>query len=226
MLDDAILDSLETTSTELSLYFRHAHITSAGKSDPFRVTSGAGRWGTHWTLHTASAIHVALSEYCRNFADDVRRADPTGGFGLTSSNLTALARLELQEPVSRRAIYRLSYQFERLADITTLASRRALRAAGFQSADLFADDFGACPALAFAGERLGWDALRAPSAAWRHGDGFCIAVFPRGHKQLRRTVLLEAVARPTIAVAYATAYRRGKRPEWLGPDPRASAPPP
>jgi hypothetical protein len=203
--------------TAVTVYFRHVHIPAQSKPNPLRVGSSASRWATSWSLYTANAIHVVWAEYCRNFADDVDAADPTGGINVNRENITGLAQLEVGDPLPRRALYRMTFRFEALADLTTDAARQTLEEAGFAVEDFLADDYGACPALAQLGVSLGWQALRAPSAAWRAGDGFCIAVFEPGREALLRFRELARGARPTIAVAASTTYRAGERPRWLTP---------
>jgi hypothetical protein len=211
---EAALEAIPTASTTVSLYFRHVYIPQQGPPDPFRVKPREGRWGTEWTLHTAEALHVVLAEYCRQAARDVARSDPTGGVGINPLNLAALARLEVPSPLPARALFRLTFRFGRLADLATAAAREALRNGGFDPAKLLADDYEDCQQLAQAGQAVGWEALRAPSAAWRP-DGYCVAVFAGGKARLVRHRLIAPAARPTVAVAYVTTYKTGQRPGWL-----------
>jgi hypothetical protein len=211
-----VVAAVPTAPTTITLYFRHVYIPGDREPDPMYALSNSGRWGTEWTLHTADAPHVAWSEYCRSAALDLGRADPTGGVGITRENLPYLARIAVGDLLPPRSLYSLTFRFQTLADLTGASTVRALSDRGFDESNFYADDFGDCPALANAGEEAGWDALVAPSAAWRP-DGLCIAVFRRGSEQLRRRSRIVVSGRPTVAVAYATTYRASERPAWLGP---------
>jgi hypothetical protein len=204
--------------TSVTVYFRHVYRPADGDPDPFRVRPHEGRWGTDWTLHTAETIHVAFAEYCRQAAsadDDLERSDPTGGVGINAQNLQTLGSLEVSSPLPARALFRLTFRFERFADLTSNAAVQALAAAGFDSQNFYSDEYAECQALSRAGSAARWEALRAPSAAWRP-DGRCVAVFEAGRRRLIRYRRVVAAARPTIAVAYATTYKDGERPTWLG----------
>jgi len=210
-----LLERIELRQASLRVYYRHAWIPQAGAADPLFVREDEGRWGTTWTLHTALSTHVALSEYCRSKADDITRADPTGGVGLTRASLPAFSALEIQEPLPRRSLFGLTFTFERLCDLTGGRAQAALRRAGFDTADFFADDFGQCQQLAHMGAVLGWEALLVPSAAWRHDDGLCAPILSAGRPRLQRQHLIDEAVRPTVAVAYGTTYKFGERPRWL-----------
>jgi hypothetical protein len=212
---EAAAAAVEPASRTVEVYFRHVFIPVRGSPDPFRVLADSGRWATSWTLYTAHEVHVVWAEYCRSAASDVDRADPTGGVGLTPASLPVLAGVEVGDPLPRRSLYRLTYRFERVADLTSSGTQAELSAAGFDPANFYADDFGLCPELARAGEGLGWQALIAPSAAWRP-DGTCTAVLSAGRDALQRHQVVVEAARPTIGIAWATAYRSGERPVWLG----------
>jgi hypothetical protein len=213
-LYEAAAASVGTQATTVSVYVRHVRIPERGSPDPFYVAPHLGRWGTDWTLHTATATHVALAEYCRWVPQELERSDPTGGVGINASNLSALAGLPIPTPLPPRALFQLVYRFDRLADLTTTGAAAALRAAGFDPNHLRGDDYADCQALANAGVAVGWEALMAPSAAWRP-DGACVAVFAAGRDRLIRHRMVVASARPTVAVAYATTYKAGERPSWL-----------
>jgi hypothetical protein len=212
---EAAASAVELVSRTVEVYFRHVFIPSRGDPDPFRVLAGTGRWATPWTLYTAPEVHVVWAEYCRNAASDVDRADPTGGVGLSTTSLPVLAQVEVGDPLPRRALYRLTYRFGQVADLTTRANQQKLRDAGFDTTNFYADDYGLCPELAQAGADLGWQALIAPSAAWQP-DGSCTAVLPGGRVALQRHQVVVEAARPTIGTAWATTYRSGERPGWLG----------
>lgn len=220
MIDLDELASLVPEPASVEVVYRQVYIPRAGVPDPLYVVGGSGRWGTEWTLHTAVSPHVAWAEYCRNAAEAIARADPTAGVGLDPRTIAAYASLEVGDPVLRRSLYLLRFDFVRLVDLTTDLAAAALRRAGFSPSDFTLDDFGGCPELAQAGVDLGWEALLAPSAAWQFADGRCIAVFQLGRERLIRFSRLIDAARPTIATAYATTYRDGERPTWLGADPR------
>jgi hypothetical protein len=199
-----------------TLVFRHVHLPGTSPPDPFFVRSFSGRWGAEWTLHTASSVVVTWAEYCRNAADLVASADPTGGVGVNEANLEGLASIEVGDPLPQRALYALTYALQTVADLTTADAQNALSAGGFDLGDFYADDYGRCPEIAIAGTLLGWEALVAPSAAWRRGDGVTTAVLEAGRPRLVRQRELAAAARPTVAVAYGTSYKTGERPVWLG----------
>lgn len=218
-LDVASLESLQTTAVTASLYFRHVFLPFAGDPDPLHVHVDEGRWSTGSTLYTANSVPVVWAEYCRWAPVEIAAADPTGGIGITRENLEALAPIELGDPVPRRALFALRISFTRLADLTTPDSHNALALAGFDLGNFYSDDLAGCTALAAAGETLGWEGVLAPSAAWRFGDGYTIAVFSDGRKRVDRLNKLVGAARPTVGVAYATTYRERTRPSWLGPAP-------
>jgi hypothetical protein len=215
VLDQESVDALEAVETSVVVYFRHVYLPPVGAPDPFRVRPESGRWATAWTLYTADTEYVAWSEYCRQQAADVERGDPTGGMGINARNLPALASVEVGTPLPLRSLFTLTFQFARLADLTTEDARLRLNAAGFSDVNFYADDYGLCPDLAKLGESLGWEALRAPSPAWRP-EGRCIAVFEAGRSRLQRSRMVVEAARPTVAVAAGTTYRAGERPGWLG----------
>jgi RES domain len=206
--------AVEVGATTVTVYVRHVYIPSSGSPDPFVVKSHDGRWGTDWTLHTANADYVALAEYCRHAAVDIGRSDPTGGVGINAANLSALSGLPVPEPLPARALFQLVYRFDQLADLTTTRAWRALRDAGFDPESFYVDGYTDCQGLASAGVAAGWEALQAPSAAWRP-DGACIAIFQTGRPRLIRHRMIANATRPTIAVAYATTYKAGQRPAWL-----------
>lgn len=177
---------------------------------PVQVTRRRG------TLYTTTTEPVAWAEYCRRHAADVERADVTGGIGINRLNFAGYATREIPAPLPSRALFGLDVHFERLVDVTRADTHVALLRAGFDLADLYADDYGDCPRIASAGERLGWQALLVPSAAWRRGDGFCVPIFHDAKPPATSFRKLRDAARPTVAVAYVTTYRQGERPSWLG----------
>lgn len=210
------LRAIAPIAVAVSGYLRHVTL-EFDPPDPFFVRADDGRWSTRWTLYTAVSQRVVWAEYCRNAAADIRKADPTGGVGLNSANLEAFAHEPVGVPLPARALYRLDFEFGALVDLTTQASQQTLSRAGFSLDDLFADDYGGCPTVAQCGDELGWEAVLAPSAAWQHSGGLCLAVFRRGHDHcLRGVERIADAARPTIAIAAATTYRQDERPSWLG----------
>lgn len=210
------LRAIVPTAVAVSAYLRHVSLAFV-PPDPFFVQPGEGRWGTPWTLYTAVTQRVVWAEYCRNAAADIAKADPTGGVGLNSANLAAFAEQPVGPPLPARALYRLTFEFQSLADLTAHDSQRTLRQAGFPLTDFFADDYGLCPTVAHCGDELGWEAVLAPSAAWQHSGGLCLAVFSRGRETcLRHVEQVAEAGRPPIAIAAATTYTHGERPSWLG----------
>lgn len=216
-LQPAALAEIPVEPRALTLYYRHVHLPPSGQPDPLRTSPGLpSRWATEaGTLYTATSEQVVWSEYCRQLGDRVGAADPTGGIGFTPTSIRAVMSQELGDAVPRRALYALSVTFERVADLTTATAHNALNAAGFDLGDFHADDYGRCPEIARAGEALGWQALVAPSAAWRRDDGACVPILAAGKPTLDAARILRAAARPTIAIAYLTHYRAGTRPSWL-----------
>jgi hypothetical protein len=212
-LDAKVLAKLRPTSLVTTLYFRQVYIPAVGEPTPHYVRPHDGRWGTDWTLHTTSSPPTAWAEYCRHIPDLVQAADPTGGIGLQLANLSGLAFLELGDPVLRRALFALTYEFDHVLDVR--AEPDVLDTAGFPASSLYADDFGLCPELARWASASGFEALLAPSAAWRLPEGIVCAVFDAGRKRLVKEDVVVASARPTVAVAAATTYKSGERPSWL-----------
>lgn len=205
-------------SLETVLY-RAAHIPPEDEPDPLFALRYHGRWPTEWTLYTGSSEAVAWAEYCRNHATDVANSDVTGGVGLTASSLDAFARLEVPKPLPRRSLYALTFGFEALADLTSPWAEDCLRRAGFDTGSFHADaaaGYGDCPELAGLVDRLGWEAMRVPSAAWPYAGGWCVPVFAAGRPRLLESRQLLEAASPTVALAVATAYPQGRRPAWLG----------
>lgn len=218
-MDRSVLSGLPTVATAAWLYFRHTYLPALDPPDPMRVRPGTGRWATDWTLYTANSVPVAWAEYCRWIPGEITDADPTGGIGLTGESLEALAPLALGDPVSRRALFSVRFSFLRLADLTKPDAQNVLAAAGFDQGEFYSDDYTVTSELAAMGASLGWEALLAPSAAWRLGNGFAVAVFESGRDRIDRVNELARAARPTVGVAYATSYKSGERPAWLGPAP-------
>ena len=93
-------------------------------------------------------------EYLRNTPAQVQQADPTGGLGLGSeTEVRALAREPLA--IAPRGLWRVAVEFDRVADFKSRAGNDALQAAGVQTAELIADDYGPCPTIAAQHASLG-----------------------------------------------------------------------
>ncbi len=207
-----VVSQIPTEATTRTLYYRQVWIPDDCPPDPFYVEPNSGRWGTEWTLHTATEPETAWAEYCRNHASTVDRADPTGGVGLNAANLPLLLAAEL-DLVPARALFGVTFAFAALADLTSSVARAALDGIGFDERDFFADDYSRCPDLAQAGAEAGWEAIQAPSAALRPAT--CVAVLPGGRQRHVRTTELVGRARPTVHVAVLTTYKGGQRPHWM-----------
>lgn len=217
-LDIRWLQQVPVLRTPLTVYYRTVYIPGLGRAvDPFRTRPNEGRWPTDYTLYTASAPQVAWAEYCRNHPADVEAADVTGGVGIDAASLPSLGRLRVGDPLPPRAMFALSFEFARLADLLSPWGTQCLSEAGFPLDDFFADApaYGACPELAAAAVGLGWEAMRVPSAALRDPTAFCVPVFQSGRPRLRDATQVVRAANPTVAVAFATTYADDLRPRWL-----------
>lgn len=216
-LDLRWLEQVPILRIRQKVYFRHVKIPASGPADPFLVRPNDGRWQSLWTLYTASHPETAWAEYCRNSAADVAAADITGGVGIDPLSLAALGPLRVGPPLPERALFELTYSFERLADLLSPWGQTCLTRAGFPLGDFYADGpgYGACPQVAAAAAPLGWEAIRAPSAALRTPEHYCVAVFEAGRDRLDHYAEAVPAASPTVAVAYASTYPLGKRPAWL-----------
>jgi hypothetical protein len=215
---DALREIPIGAATE-TVFYRTVHIPARGEPDPLFVLPESGRWPTAWTLYTGTSEPVAWAEYCRNHAADVALSDVTGGVGLTSATLPAFARLEVAKALPRRSLYELRFDFERMADLTSPWAEELLERAGFDLDSFYADSadgYGDCPELAALVPRLGWEAIRVPSAAWQRPDGYCVPVFEPGNQRLAEIKRRIGSASPTVALAAATVYAAGQRPGWLG----------
>lgn len=214
-LDLGELATLTLTRAAVRAYLRHVWLPSSAPPDPLWVNASApSRWRTAGgTLYLAEDAETVWAESCRARAAAVAAADPTGGVGLHADNFEYYAAQPLARPVDARALFEVRVDVERLADLTTPDSQAVLARAGMSAGELIADDYRQCVALSHYAEANGWQAIRAPSAAYE--DGVCVAVMP-GHRPSRGLwrILLRA-ARPTVAVAYLTRYRAGERPGWL-----------
>jgi hypothetical protein len=212
-LELAALDAVRAGPLRATLYLRQVYIPPTGDPDPFYVKPHDGRWGTDWTLHTTGSPPTAWAEYCRHVPGAIERADPTGGIGLSLAGLSGLAFLEIGHPVPARALFALTYEFDKVLDVSAQAT--ALATAGFTSAELYADDYGLCPELARWASTEDYEAIVAPSAAWRRAGGTICAVLTRGRSRMLNQDVVVPSGRPTIAVAAGTTYKAGERPSWL-----------
>jgi hypothetical protein len=214
-LDLDALHEVPVFQRDLELYFRNVWIPPSADPDPFYVRPNEGRWPTDWTLYTAESEVVAWAEYCRNISQSIEDADITGGAGLDTTLLGYLAGEEV--PVPARSIYEIHCSFDRLADLLSPWGQECARRAGFDLASLYMDaPYGDCPALSAAGVALGWEAMLVPSAAWRHADGVSVPIFEAGRPRIEQAFRRVPFGRPTVAMAAATAYPNGRRPDWLG----------
>ena len=203
------------TPATVRAYVRHVWLPGNAQPDPLWVDAAQrSRWQTvGGTLYLAEDETTVWSESCRARAGAVAAADPTGGVGLHPANFAYYASQPLDRPVDARALFEVRFAVARMADLTSLANQAVLGSAGMSPAELIADDYGRCPQVAHYGEANGWQAIRAPSAAWE--DGECVAVMTGHHPTRGLWRILLAAARPTVAVAYLTRYRAGERPAWL-----------
>jgi hypothetical protein len=197
------------------VYLRQCFIPPDGNADPLWVNPAVpSRWWTpEGTLYVAEEQETVLAEHCRNNAGDVQTADPTGGVGLNTANLTAYVAQPVGVPLLARAMFSVEVTFDRMADLRSAGALGALAAMDINEDDLLADDYGPCPALAQAGQALGWQAIRSRSAAW--ADGSCVAVFDGAFPPAAAWRLEEATVRPSVRIALLTRYRDGERAGWL-----------
>jgi hypothetical protein len=197
------------------LWWRHCYIPSnPDDQDPLFVSPATpSRWRTaEGTLYLGDLRTTVWCEYLRNTADQVARADPTGGLGLGSEDeIRAFAREPLD--VVPRGLWRVEVDFDRVADFTGGEGQQALASAGIDAEELLRDDFGPCPDIAERYVDFGWQALLAPSAALR--EGTCVAAFRPHHPDQARWTQVQKAARPTVLHAYLTRFHANERPAWL-----------
>lgn len=211
------LDAVPIGPLATRIYLRHCHIPPPPEDpDPLWINAAApSRWQSPGgTLYVAEDDETVMAEYCRNTAHVLKAADPTGGVGLNPHNFAHFASQPVGDPLPARAVFSVEIELDRVADIRGADAQEALRVKGIQPDDLLADDYGPCPALAQVGEGLGWQAVRAQSAA--NTRGTALAVFHGSHPAAPIwRVELEA-GRPSVRIAYLTRYKAGERPLWLG----------
>jgi hypothetical protein len=201
------------------VYLRHCYIPAVGNPDPLWVNAGVpSRWWTpRGTLYVAEEPDTVMAEHCRNSAASVQAADPTGGIGLNPRNFAFYAARPVGDPVPARALFSVRVAFERLADLRPPLALDALREVGVSATDLLADDYGPCPDIAQLGEQLGWQAIRAQSAA--NPDGTALGIFRDAFPPRERWRVGAEATRPSVRIAYLTRYRAGERPAWLAAAP-------
>jgi hypothetical protein len=203
----------------IRVYLRHCYLPAAGDPDPLWINAAVlSRWHTHeGTLYVAEEAETVWAELCRNTPDRVQAADPTGGVGLNPANFPFYGPQALRPPVDARALFSVDIAFGQVADFTGPEAQAALQAAGVAdpATELLEDGYGPCPHIAKAGRALGWEAVRASSAA-RLG-GITMSIFDGAWPEAATWTLEEPAARPSVGVAYLTRYRAGERPAWLGP---------
>jgi hypothetical protein len=214
-LDPAELGALVLTSAAVRAYLRHVYLPGSALPDPLWVNASMpSRWQTAGgTLYLAEDAETVWAESCRSRATAISDADPTGGVGLHPRNFNYYAGRPLGPPVDARALFEVTFVVERMADLTDPANQAVLARAGMSVDALIAVDYRRCTQLARYGEANGWQAIRAPSAAYE--DGVCVAVLAGHHPDRGLWHILLDAARPTVAVAYLTRYRVGERPGWL-----------
>ncbi len=213
----ADLSAIAVNSDTVRLYWRQCYIPDPPERPNPRYVQGArpSRWRTpRGTLYVAQDTVTVMAEHCRNNALDVEDADPTGGIGLTPGNFAYFAAQPVGNPLDARAVFQIEVTFARLADLRSPQALAVLSAMGVDADDLLADDYGPCPDIAQAGERLGWQAIRARSAA--RPDGTAVAIFHDAFPAADDWRPVDPEARPTIRTAFLTRYRLGERPAWLG----------
>jgi hypothetical protein len=218
-LDPEPLRQIEVEPATRTVFYRAVFIPAGGEPDPLFALPQHGRWPTEWTLYTGTTEAVTWAEYCRNHAHDVGLSDITGGVGLNRDSLEALEALEVSRALPRRSLYALRFDFEALVDLTTPWAELCLVRAGFDLESFYAEraeGYGDCPALAALVEELGWETMIVPSAAWQRPDGYCAPVFAAGRGRLVEATQIAETASPTVALAAATTYPSGERPDWLG----------
>ena len=213
-LDEDVLGGVQLTAANLQLY-RHFRIPGPD-SDPQYAAPNKNRWATsRGTLYCCDSEVTAWAEYCRFLADLIESAAPTVRRPIDRDELVARGHEPLPEgPI--RTIYRINVELGRLADLTESSNQTRLIVAGFPLKDFLTNtenNLGLCPQLAEIGQKLGWEALKAPSAAWPAG-GSTIAIFERGRANITSCEPL-ITGSPSIATAVGTRYRDGEKPAWI-----------
>lgn len=215
-MDRSVLEQVALTSVQLTVY-RHVHPDHekyawspvAGKPNSNRFATNDG------TLYAADSQAVVWAEICRAYSDAVSKAKPRfASSPMTAREMGRYGHLSLEGP--DRCILEIRIEFTKLADFTNTSNRALLVLAGFPLSDFTTNrvnQYGLCNELASIGESLGWEGLRAPSAALP-GYGSTIAVFLVGQAQIQGWSVLSVYA-PTVALAVAARYRDGQKPSWV-----------
>lgn len=211
-----VLEAFEAQPLATRVYFRQCYVPAPpAPPDPLWINAAApSRWQTPaGTLYVAEGVDTVMAEYCRNDAAAVSAADPTGGAGLTLNNFNYFAAQAVGDPVPVRALFSVDVELDCVVDFLSDAAQARLAAIGIEPVELLADDYGPCPQLAQLGEQLGWQAIRARSAA--DVDGVAIAIVHGSHPAAHLWHTEADAVRPSVRIAYLTRYKAGERPAWL-----------
>jgi hypothetical protein len=68
-----------------------------------------------------------MAEHCRNSAEEVRAADPTGGVGVNAGNFAFYAGQPVGEPLPARALFSVRVTFDPHADLRSPLALDTLR---------------------------------------------------------------------------------------------------
>jgi hypothetical protein len=214
-LDEGVLGEVRLVSGNLEVV-RHSR-PPGPETNPLYVQPGSGRWATDGgTLYGCDNAVVAWAEYCRWFWALIESAAPTTSRPITLEELRVLGRRSLPGSAPLRGIYLIQAENVAIADLADPVSQTRLVASGFPLRDCLSNqpgNFGLCPDLAQAGERLGWEGIRVSSAAWPWG-GHTIALFEAGQRKVTNCTLI-MTGRATIATAVGARYRDGEKPSWV-----------
>lgn len=220
-LDVAGLAGVAALPLVARVWLRHCYLPPVGDPDPlWHDPASPSRWQTAGgTVYVGDSPETVWAEMCRNDAATIAAADPTGGVGLNPATFGVYAPQPVGLPVPARALYAVDVALAVVADLASAEGQQALQACGVAdpATELVADGYGPCPGIAEAGNALGWQAVRAPSAA--APSGVALAIFAGAWPPPGAWRLEILRARPKIATAWQTRYRVGQRPAWLGSPP-------
>lgn len=182
--------------------------------NPSYAAADSGRWATATgTLYTACTAEVTWNEFCRTWAKDLHH--PKGmSHGIPKKEARRLAYLPVGPPPPARALVRLEFDLQRVADLTLQHVTQLLFAAYFDVSEMRSDEHRACAELAAAAVKLGWDAMIVPSAATDR-PGQCVPIFQTGRERFIDHEVVASPASPTISHAMLSRYREHERPGWL-----------